>query len=61
MKVAYLFSVWIPVDLADFAVVHSLRAIFGMPGDFIDEVAEMQDESDLSASGARSSSKIILR
>src|SRR5579864_741978 len=47
VKVADLFAVRITIDLAYFPVVHPLRAIFGIPGDFVDEVAEMQHETEL--------------
>src|SRR5262249_10171469 len=46
MKVLNFFSVFITNDVPQTAVVHSLRSVFGVPDEFIDEVTEMQHESE---------------
>ncbi len=46
VKVVNFLTVWIPDDVADAAIVIG-RTIFGIPDELIDEVAQVQHESEL--------------
>ena len=46
VQVADLFAVGIAHDVAQAPVVHALRAIFGIPDDLVNEVAEMQHKGE---------------
>ena len=46
MEIVDLFAVFIPDNVAQMAIVHALRAVFGIPDDFIDKVAEVQNETE---------------
>jgi hypothetical protein len=45
MEIAMLLAMRIAHEIADAAIVVALRAVFGIPDEFVDEVAEMQDEA----------------
>src|SRR6185295_4393970 len=44
VEIADLLAVLVTHDVADTAVVHALRTIFGVPHELVDEVAEVQHE-----------------
>jgi hypothetical protein len=46
VEVGDLLAVLVAHDVAEAAVVHPLRAVFGVPDDLVDEVAEVQDEPE---------------
>ena len=46
MEVLYFFAVLITNNIANAAIVHSLGTVFGIPHNFVDEVAEMEHEAE---------------
>ena len=44
VEVAHLVAGFEAHDVAQAAVVHALRPVFGIPDDLVDEIAEVQDE-----------------
>src|SRR5579864_7008906 len=46
MKVANLFAVRVADDISQAAVIHTLRSVLRIPHNFVDEVAEVQYETD---------------
>jgi len=47
VKVRVLLAVRISHDVENFAVVHTLRPVFGIPDDLVNEIAQVKNESDL--------------
>ena len=45
MKIVDLLAVLVTHEVANAAVIHALRPVFRIPDDFVDEIAEMQDEA----------------
>ena len=47
VEIVDLFAMFITDDIAELAIVHALRAIFGIPDNFVNEIAEVQNETEL--------------
>ena len=47
VEVFVLLAIFVAHDVAYFAVIHALRAVFRIPDQFVDEIAHVEDEGEL--------------